>query len=108
MIRAYLCGPMTGLPKKNYPAFHAEADRLRALGYEIISPAEIWEFDAVGNWHDFMKEDIRAMLTCPIVLTLPGWENSKGAQLEVGIAKALGIHVDAASSVVGLPLSLPR
>jgi hypothetical protein len=32
---------MTGLPEFNYPAFHAEAARLRAQGFEVVSPAEI-------------------------------------------------------------------
>jgi len=30
VTRLYLCGAMSGLPEKNYPAFHAEAARLRA------------------------------------------------------------------------------
>ncbi|MCY1527250.1 hypothetical protein D9M68_623110 [compost metagenome] len=40
MKRIYLAGPMTGLPEFNYPAFHAEAARLRALGYQVENPAE--------------------------------------------------------------------
>ena len=40
MPRIYLAGPMTGLPEFNYPAFHAEAARLRQLGYHVENPAE--------------------------------------------------------------------
>lgn len=50
MQRIYLSGPMTGLPDYNYPAFNAEAARLRALGYTVENPAEnppvpghVWE-----------------------------------------------------------------
>jgi hypothetical protein len=32
MKRIYIAGPMTGLPEFNYPAFNAEAQRLRGLG----------------------------------------------------------------------------
>ena len=39
--KIYIAGPMTGLPELNFPAFHAEAARLRAFGYEVINPAEI-------------------------------------------------------------------
>lgn len=38
--RIYLAGPMTGLPEFNYPAFHAEAARLRGLGYQVENPAD--------------------------------------------------------------------
>jgi hypothetical protein len=43
MKKIYLSGPMTGLPDLNFPAFHAEAARLRALGYDVINPAELPE-----------------------------------------------------------------
>ena len=33
MKRIYLSGPMSSLPELNFPAFHAEAARLRALGF---------------------------------------------------------------------------
>lgn len=39
MKRLYLSGPMTGKPALNFPAFHAEAARLLALGYEVVNPA---------------------------------------------------------------------
>ena len=32
----YLCGPMTGLPGNNYPAFHKAAADLRAAGYSVV------------------------------------------------------------------------
>ena len=40
MKRIYLSGPMSGLPELNFPAFHAEAARLRALGFEVVNPAD--------------------------------------------------------------------
>ncbi|MCI4427735.1 MAG: recombinase RecT [Burkholderiales bacterium] len=36
MKRIYISGPMTGLPELNFPAFNAEAARLRALGFEAV------------------------------------------------------------------------
>nr|WP_301338073.1 DUF4406 domain-containing protein [Pseudomonas aeruginosa] len=39
--RIYLAGPMTGLPEHNFPAFHAEAARLRHLGCEISRVEEV-------------------------------------------------------------------
>jgi hypothetical protein len=39
--RVYLAGPMRGIPEFNFPAFDEAAARGRAMGLEIISPAEL-------------------------------------------------------------------
>lgn len=93
MRRVYIAGPMTGLPEKNYPAFRAMAALLRAQGFTVISPAEIWPLDAVGTWADFMRKDLAAMLTCDVVQLLPGWRKSKGARIERLVARWLGLEV---------------
>ena len=86
----YLCGPMTGLPLNNHPAFIEAADRLRRAGYLVVSP--------IGNgllpdapWISHMRADIAMMVsTCDSVATLAGCENSKGAQVEITLARGLG------------------
>lgn len=97
----YLAGPMTGItnehgnPTHNYPVFHAAAADLRARGHTVVSPAELHP-DAVTNpqtWEHYMRADIRALLGTDAVVVLPGWEHSKGARLEVTIARALGMLV---------------
>lgn len=99
MTRLYLAGPMTNLPEKNYPAFHAEAARLRALGYTVVSPAEIHLVDGLP-WADYMKVDIPLMLSCDGVARLPGWEASKGARIECQLAEDLGLPVSDCSEFV--------
>jgi hypothetical protein len=87
--RLYLAGPMTGLPDFNYPAFNAAAAQLRAAGYTVVNPAENG-LPATAPWADHMRADIIAMLhQCNAVALLPGYETSKGAQLELHIAKSL-------------------
>ena len=81
MKRVYIAGPMTGLPDLNFPAFHAEAGRLRALGYEVSNPAEI-NPDPAAKWQDCMFRDLAELDTCDAILMLHGWENSPGAQIE--------------------------
>jgi hypothetical protein len=92
MKRIYISGPMTGLPKFNAPAFHAEAARLRALGHEVINPAEL-NFDPATSWQDCMRNDLKALLDCDTIAVLDGWQQSKGAALEVDIAHKLGIRI---------------
>ena len=86
--RIYIAGPCTGLPLDNYPAFNAEAARLRSIGFIVENPAESPRQD---NWLAYMRQSIRQMLTCDAVALLPAWKRSKGALIEHGLAISLGI-----------------
>lgn len=88
----YLSGPMTGLPAFNAPAFRAVAIWYRALGYEVINPAEV-QLPEGATWSDFMRADIALMMSCTGIHMLPGWENSRGAVIEHDLAVALGFEV---------------
>lgn len=94
--RIYIAGPMTGLPDFNYPAFNAEAARLRALGYHVENPAEN---PGQQSWAAYMRVAIRQMLTCDTIALLPGWEQSKGARLELSIARRVGLKLALAAMV---------
>lgn len=98
--RIYLAGPMTGLPEYNYPAFNAEAARLRALGYHVENPAENPE---QSSWEDYLRQAIRQMLTCDMVALLPGWEGSRGAGFERSVALQVGMALVLADQVTGTP-----
>ena len=92
MKKLYICGPMSSLPNLNFPAFHAEAGRLRALGYEVSNPAEINPDQTMG-WEQCMRRDIPELVKCDGVVLLPGWERSRGATLEAHIAHSLGMRL---------------
>lgn len=89
-MRVYLSGPMSGIPYSNFPAFHEWAARLRADGYEVVSPAEIQE---AGTWELCLRADLRELCGCDAIALMPGWENSKGANLELHVAHRLGMRV---------------
>lgn len=84
---------MTGVEDFNRAAFAAEAARLRAMGFEVVNPAEIVPEGGGTDWERYMRADLRAMLTCDTVALLPGWERSRGAHLEVHVAHRVGIDV---------------
>lgn len=114
-MKAYVAGPMTGIPEFNFPAFNAAAAKLRAEGYEVFNPAErdierhggidISKGNATGSQehaakeHGFSLRDALADDTWWIckeadtIAMLPGWENSKGARAEHALAVALGHKV---------------
>ena len=89
----YLSGPMTGLPDFNYPAFNEAAKTLRDLGSYVFNPAECFNGKQDLPKEEYMRADIKAVLEATVVVTLDGWENSSGAQLEVEVAKAIGTPV---------------
>lgn len=101
----YISGPMTGYKELNFPAFHAAADSLRAIGFEVISPAEVElpqypkgyqpvdEANRKAMWISFMKADIVELMKADIVAVLPGWEKSEGARIEIDLAMNLGMDI---------------
>lgn len=103
MMRLYIAGPMSNLPQLNFPAFHAEAARLRALGYDIVNPAEINCGTSPAKnatleekrawWLKCMKADIAQLMTCDGIALLPGWKNSKGAKIERTLAISLEMMI---------------
>lgn len=92
MRTIYIAGPMTGLPDLNFPAFHVRAAELRALGHEVINPAEI-NPDKGMSWRECMRTDIAALVFCDAIDLLPGWQDSRGATLEHHIAERLGLEI---------------
>ena len=91
-MKVYLSGPMTGIQDFNFPAFNAEAARLRAAGLQVVNPAEI-NPDTTMSWHECMRADIKALCDCDTLALMPGWESSQGAHLELHIAHRLGLRV---------------
>lgn len=87
--KLYISGPMTGIQNKNYSAFRSAAISLRKKGYKIVNPWELGQ-DNLSRWEDFIRRDLKAMLiSCNGIATLKGWKKSRGANLEIHIAKAL-------------------
>ena len=99
-MRVYLSGPMSGLPDLNFPAFHAEAARLRALGHDVVSPAEV-NPDHSMPWEQCLRADIKALCDCDTIALMPGWENSKGAHLELHVAHRIGLRVHHCAALTG-------
>lgn len=92
-LALYLAGPMTGLPDFNYPAFFAAADALRQAGYTVLNPADIG-LHPTWTWADYMRVGLETLMTqADAVAVLPGWESSRGARLEVRLARRCGLRV---------------
>lgn len=91
-MKIYIAGPMTGLPGYNLLAFAEAAERLRQLRFDARNPGHRGVIDGYG-WQDYMRDGVRMLLDCDAVALLDGWEGSRGASLEVHVARALSLPV---------------
>lgn len=91
-MKLYLSGPMTGLPEYNFPAFEQARSQLRNMGHEVICPAEAGKVEG-WQWEQYMRRDIVMLMDAEAVVVLPGWENSRGATLEVDVASKIGMAI---------------
>lgn len=109
-VKLYVAGGMSGIKDLNFPAFHAETARLRALGFDVINPAEINNenpADAltmtpeqlISHWRKCMRADITKLMECDGIVMLDGWTASKGATLEHHNAYHLGMHIFSAGTL---------
>ena len=91
-MKVYIASKMSGLKDFNYPAFHRTAAHLRRLGFEVENPAENPD-PPCGSWNGYLKTALRQLLTCDALVLLPGWETSRGANLERETALKVGLPV---------------
>jgi len=92
-VKVYLAGPMSGHLDYNYPMFADYARAWRGAGHEVSSPAERFDGDTSLPYESYIRASIADVLGVDAVAVLPGWQGSQGAQLEVHIAKTLGLPV---------------
>ena len=97
----YIAGPMRGHDFHNFPAFHDTADSLAMLGHFPFDPAQRDLDEGFDPAHTIEEQsfDLAAALRCDLafivtvadgVVVLDGWETSRGASLEVEVARACG------------------
>ncbi len=90
MSRLYISGPITGT--LNYKKiFQGAKDALLAKGYDVVNPAELTE--VIGGsftYDEIMSIDLDLLNRCDALVQLPGWERSRGANIEYGYAMGAG------------------
>jgi hypothetical protein len=110
-MKIYIAGPMSGIPQFNIPAFDDAAKRLREAGYDAVSPAELDDPETRAaalasddghiegslngeTWGDFLARDVKLVADeIDAIALLPGWEGSRGAQLELHVASLCNLPI---------------
>jgi hypothetical protein len=92
----YIAGPMSGLPDYNRFAFRAFEAALRTAfpNAAIINPADNYGGDLnLLFYHLYMRQSIHQLLIADTIYVLSGYENSRGAKIEIAIAEVLELKI---------------
>jgi hypothetical protein len=87
----YIAGKITS--DKNYRSKFLRAEiRLREAGFsDVVNPVR---YVRIGeSWNMAMRQVLPYLMRCDAVALLPGWEESRGAKIEVGLARELEMEV---------------
>ena len=90
--KVYIAGPMTGIAEFNHPAFRKAAKDLRAIGYDVVSPAELIT-DTSTPYQECIDIGLDALKDCDIVALLNGWTCSNGVAIEFKRAEELNLII---------------
>jgi len=63
------------------------------MGFTPINPADNFDRDTSRERWEYLKQDLKNLLTCDYIVFLPGFEQSAGALLEALVARECKIPV---------------
>ena len=93
--KVYIAGKITGLVDLNRSRFERAEQLLHTHAVYPINPLKLNHDigNTTGKWEDYMKVCISALVACKAIAVLDDWYDSKGAMLEVNLARSLGMKL---------------
>lgn len=92
-MKIYISGQITGLPISQAKELFKQAEtELKDIGFNPINPMSNG-LDVESHWSDHMRADIKNMMDCEAIYLLSNYKQSKGAMLELYIAKELNMKI---------------
>ena len=81
-------------PNREDPAFNEMEAKLLGIGHKVVNPTRLFKGDQTRRKEEYLRQDISSILDgVDGVVLLSGWQKSKGAQVEVLVALALGLRI---------------
>lgn len=88
----YIAGKITGIEDIAKIRFKYVQDELEAMGYNVVNPMEL-NHDHDKSHASYMRVCIKALCECDEIYMISGWHMSKGAKLELKVAKSLKLKI---------------
>lgn len=74
--------------------FREAENIVRDKGHEPVNPIDLHsECTHERNWDGYMVCDLGHLLKCEAIYMIPGWCHSKGARIEIAVARELGLTI---------------
>ena len=91
--RVYISGPMSGVPREQYLEMFRRAEQsLRSQGYtKVVNPIRVWACQwpwlyRIVGYRLTLLYDLWLLMRCDLIYKIPGWKQSRGANIESCVA----------------------
>lgn len=91
--KIYLCGAISGLNPVRCRALFQIAQNKIATNWRLVMNPFDNGLDEEASWEEHMRADIKMLMGCDALYVVNDISNSKGAKIELNLARALGIKV---------------
>lgn len=92
-MRLYLSGPITGVDDY-YDRFQRAYVALAERGYNVINPAPLYlTMPDDAKYEEYMIICMDLLAMADVLVQMPGWEKSCGANRELGWAQAADLNI---------------
>lgn len=106
--KCYVSGKISELSEEEFKEnFRKASELVEAHGYEAVNPLEVIpgceklcgslatfsDGTYQHTWACYMKYDILALLECQAIYLQPNWKESRGARVELDVARAIGLWI---------------
>jgi hypothetical protein len=107
-MKIFISGPMRGVPYYGFPAFDAARAAFEAVGFDVVTPADLdraigfdamdlpettdWQAEDGFDIRAAMRRNIDALLECDALVSLLGDHWSMGCGIERHIAERCNIQ----------------
>jgi len=92
MKKVYIAGKISGIEDYAYALFEEAEQKFIKKGYQVVNPMKL-PHNHDKTWESYMKDCVFELVGCDLIHPLPNWNDSRGARIEMQLAKELGIKI---------------